>query len=1072
MRTGLATFGGSVGSETASNFENAITGNGDDQINGTDDANVITTNDGNDQIYGLDGADTINAGFGDDYVSGGVGLDSMDGGAGIDTVDLTFNTGRTIVDVALGTVKLLDEGDAIEIARNFESFELGNGDDVITGSANGETISGGGGDDTLNGGGGDDFLLGGAGLDKLHGGSENDILEIADDVFDGEVYDGGLGSGDELRVSGEGVHDLRLATVTGIERITFDAGSVGPFKALFLNVATIGTGIARNASITFDSLGASHLGFEMGTTSSVKLDGLIFTNEGADDDVEIAGDASDEAIVATRAKDSIHGDAGNDTLYGIDGDDQIDGGAGTDQLEGGLGNDTLIGGLANDTLTGGLGLDRFVVDAGTDTVTDLGLDGADVLMVSAGATANATLAAAWTAAAASSNDGTASLTAAGFGANLVFAGGGNGWFVTNAASTRGVTLTGSNGNDSLTGGGGADILTGGLGDDRLIGGLGVDRFIVDAGTDRVTDLGVGGVDRVNISAGATASVTVGAAWVGNSFTSNNGTARLAAANFDVDLTNVVGGSGWSVSNSGNLVGVRLEGSNRADTLTGGEGADSLVGGLDADTLVGGGGDDVLTGNLGNDRLTGGLGLDRFLVDAGTDTLTDLGLGGADVLVVSAGAAAFATLGAAWTATAGTLNDGTANLTAAGFSVNLAAAGGASAWFVSNAASTRGVTLTGSNGNDSLAGGSGADILTGGLGDDRLTGGLGLDRFIVDAGTDRITDLGLGAVDRLNISAGATASATLGAAWVANSFTANNGTARLAAAGFDVDLTGVVGASGWSVSNSGEAVGVRLTGSVRNDVLTGGNGNDSLIGGLDHDTLSGGAGDDELTGGQGYDRLIGGQGVDRFVVDVGRDSIGDLGVGGADALVILAGAQAVAELGANWVATAANVNDGLATLTAAGFSVDLSLAGGASGWVVTNAGYAAGVSLVGAAGADSLTGGNGNDTLSGGLGSDVLRARSGADTFVFGSAAAADGDVIVDFVASQGDRLDLRLIDADAAAGDQAFSFIGGAAFAPGVPGQLRFAAGLLQGDVNGDGVAEFQVQMTGVTSLSAASIWL
>jgi serralysin len=41
-----------------------------------------------------------------------------------------------------------------------------------------------------------------------------------------------------------------------------------------------------------------------------------------------------------------------------------------------------------------------------------------------------------------------------------------------------------------------------------------------------------------------------------------------------------------------------------------------------------------------------------------------------------------------------------------------------------------------------------------------------------------------------------------------------------------------------------------------------------------------------------------------------------------------------------------------------------------------------------------------------------------------------------------------------------------------VPGQLRFAAGLLQGDVNGDGVAEFQVQMTGVTSLSAASIWL
>jgi Ca2+-binding RTX toxin-like protein len=784
-------------------------------------------------------------------------------------------------------------------------------------------------------------------------------------------------------------------------------------------------------------------------------------------------------VVASLAVGIAHkGAVGDDTLVNLE---NITGNSGHDTLTGndignilvgGAGDDRLVGGLGNDTKTGGLGFDYFAVAAGTDTITDLGLDGADVLMVSAGASAFATLAAAWIATAESDNDGTANLTAAGFNVNLALATGANGWLVTNAASTRGVTVVGSAANDSLTGGGGADILTGGVGDDRLTGGLGVDRFIVDAGSDRVTDLGLGGVDRLNVAAGATANATLAADWVANSFTANNGTARLAAAGFNVDLTGVVGGSGWSVTNSGQTTAVQLTGSVRADTLVGGDGNDSLAGGLGNDSLSGGAGDDQLTGGVGNDTQTGGLGVDRFLVDAGTDTITDLGIGGADVLVVSAGITAFATLGAAWTATAETLNDGKANLTAAGFNVNLALAGGANPWFVSNAASTRGVTLTGSNGNDSLTGGGGADILTGGVGDDRLTGGLGVDRFIVDLGTDRITDLGLGGVDRLNVALGATASATLAADWVANSFTANNGTARLAAAGFNVDLTGVAGASGWSVSNSGETTAVRLTGSVRTDLLTGGNGNDSLLGGLDHDTLSGGAGDDELTGGQGYDRMIGGLGVDRFVVDVGRDSIGDLGVGGADVLVILAGAQAVAELGAAWAATAASTNDGLAILTAAGFSVDLSLAGGASGWTVTNAGNATAVSLVGSAGNDSLTGGNGADTISGGLGADVLRGRNGADSFVFGSAAAANGDTITDFIASRGDRLDVRPIDTDAAAGDQGFSYIGGAAFSLGVTGQLRFAGGLLEGDVNGDGVADFQVQLTGVTTLSAASIWL
>ena len=68
--------------------------------------------------------------------------------------------------------------------------------------------------------------------------------------------------------------------------------------------------------------------------------------------------------------------------------------------------------------TGGAGVDRFIVSSGTDTILDLGNGGQDVLVVSATATANATVHEAWTATSATSNAGHANLTTAGFAVNL------------------------------------------------------------------------------------------------------------------------------------------------------------------------------------------------------------------------------------------------------------------------------------------------------------------------------------------------------------------------------------------------------------------------------------------------------------------------------------------------------------------------------------------------------------------------------------------------------------------------------------------------------------------------------
>ena len=63
-------------------------------------------------------------------------------------------------------------------------------------------------------------------------------------------------------------------------------------------------------------------------------------------------------------------------------------------------------------------------------------------------------------------------------------------------------------------------------------------------------------------------------------------------------------------------------------------------------------------------------------------------------------------------------------------------------------------------------------------------------------------------------------------------------------------------------------------------------------------------------------------------------------------------------------------------------------------------------LDGGKGNDILLGGTGKDTLLGGSGNDILIGGSGADTFVWKSGDTGN-DVIKDFKASEGDRIDLR-----------------------------------------------------------------
>jgi D-alanyl-D-alanine carboxypeptidase len=253
----------------------------------------------------------------------------------------------------------------------------------------------------------------------------------------------------------------------------------------------------------------------------------------------------------------------------------------------------------------------------------------------------------------------------------------------------------------------------------------------------------------------------------------------------------------------------------------------------------------------------------------------------------------------------------------------------------------------------------------------------------------------------------------------------------------------------------------------NDVLSGGRGADRILGGSGNDRIDGRDGDDLLADGAGNDLVRGGGGRDLLVAHAGNDRYD----GGA-------GSDTVSFAGAR---TGMLVD--LSTGRATGLGNDTILGiehvvGSIHADRIT--GDANGNLLRGSDGNDVLRGLEGADTLEGGKGRDILAGGAGSDLFVFravsDSARGAAHDVISDFTVGQ-DRIALSAIDTDpSASGDQVFSWIGSTAFS-GEKGELRYAlvdrAGaahdvtLVYADVDGDRVADLEVQLAGLRLLDA-----
>ncbi|WP_122669584.1 M10 family metallopeptidase C-terminal domain-containing protein [Pseudomonas viridiflava] len=384
----------------------------------------------------------------------------------------------------------------------------------------------------------------------------------------------------------------------------------------------------------------------------------------------------------------------------------------------------------------------------------------------------------------------------------------------------------------------------------------------------------------------------------------------------------------------------------------------------------------------------------------------------------------------------------------------------------------GGNIFGTSDDDTLIGSAGNDILDGDQGADQMTGGEGNDIYVVDNSLDTVTES--------NDSPSQVDTVVSSVSWTLGANVEN------------LLLTGVSAVDG--------------TGNALKNVITG-NSSDNVV--------DGGAGGDLLKGGDGSDSYYVDDVADRVV-----ETKSDARVGGVDTVY---SALASYTLGAHLENIAITRTD---TANATGNALDNVLYAGAGDNVMdgrdgndtasylfasagvtvalnTSAQQATGGSgldtlkgtenLTGSQFADSLTGnknanvlngGAGNDTLSGGAGDDVLIGSSGADTLIGGTGAdryvfnsidevGRDGlrDIINGFKVGEGDKLDFTGFDARPLTDTHdAFTFIGNSAFSANNTGELRFADGVLYGNVDDNTGADFEIQLTGVQSLQAADV--
>jgi Ca2+-binding RTX toxin-like protein len=1024
-------------------------------------------------------------------------LDGFDGT--IRTGEITIS-GAGVVDlsdanVQTATFNLSSVGNSL-ILNGVDNFTV-NGDDgadtvTIIGAGSG-TLNGNGGNDTLTGSIGNDSLTGGGGKDTVSGGAGDDtlIINVTAEIVAGEIYNGGFG---DDTLNGNAV--AAAANLTGVILNNLEDLS-GFFGGVTLTAAQLDsfTGTINTGLITVSGAGSINLSDAFVQTSTVKLsnagNSLTFNTNTFVSATINGGIAADTVTYVGAGGTTLNGNGGNDILTGGLGNDSLTGGGGKDTALGGAGDDILVinaqaeivageiynGGDGDDALDGSAvaaaanltgvilnnledlsgffggvtltaaQLDSFtgVINTGLITVSGAGsinlsdafVETSTVKLSNAG---NSLTFNTSTFASVTVNGGIAAdtVTYVGTGSTTLNGNGGND------------ILTGSNGNDRLTGGGGKDTVLGGARDDTLIiaaqaeivagdiynGGDGDDAL---DGSAFVSAANLTGVTLNNLEdlSGFSSGVTLTRAQL-DSFTGtiSTGTITVSGAGA-INLSDaIVQTPTIKLSNAGNSLtfngsGVTVNGGIAADTVT--------YVGTDGTTLNGNGGDDILTGSIGNDRLTGGSGKDMVLGGAGNDTL-----------FINAQAEIVAN-----EIYNGSVGDDT--LDGSGFAA---------------AANLTGVTL--SNLEDLFGFSSGVTLTR-----------AQLDSFTGSINTGTITVSGAGAI---NLSDAFVQTPIVKLSNAGNSLTFN-GSGVTVNGGTAADTVTHVG--GNSATLNGNGGNDTLTGGVGNDSLTGGAGKDTVLGGAGNDRLfinaqaeivageiyNGGVGDDTLDGSgfaaaanltgvtlSNLENLSGfssGVTLTRAQLDsfTGVINTGAITVSGAGAINLSDAAVKTPSITLSDLGNSLVVNDST--------SPSVTVNGGNAADNVTIVGGLVGSTINGNNGNDTMTGGSANDSLKGGAGNDILTGAAGSDQFIY-SAAGNGSDLITDFSgqtafgggAGDGDHLTFESIL------HGTFSYRGNLAFTGTGNTEARVQSGAVRVDVDGNGAADFQIALTGLTSAS------
>ena len=1009
-----------------------------------------TLTSGDDLLTGSASADVLNGYAGNDTLIGGAGNDSLFGGLGNDTY-LVSDIGDVVNELlGAGTDTALSSLDNYSLTSNVENLSLGG-----AGNSNG---TGNSLDNILTGNDGNNSLIGGAGVDTMYGGAGDDIYLVAE--------------------IGDTANEIANAGIdTVISTVNFTLGN--HVENLDLNGISnlTGTGNALNNII----IGNAANNLLIGGLGNDILDGKLgddILNGGDGDDTYIVDSSVDVIQTDSSGIDTVivkyntstytlrselenlilydpsiiigAGNAQNNNIIGNTSNNQLNGLAGNDVLYGDLGNDILDGGEGGDVYTfksavehmsaeildsGSIGIDEVRFDssvAGDTFVLYAGDVGIDKIAIGSG---NALIADA---------SGTTALNINASNVN----------YALNITGNSGDNyLIGSALNDTLHGGLGNDSLDGSLGNDTLYGGAGNDtyylnnnQFIIQA-SHTIIENANEGIDTVVLSYLENGASYTLANNVENLtyFDGQIYTLTLTGNSLDntISLANALVMNGSIYGGDGNDT-INISSAYYGVTAFGGAGNDFIVNSF-------GFGNNIYDGGAGDDTMQGFGGSDTYFVDSIGDVVID-----SDTYPGNLGVDTIKTSLLSYT-----LQSSIENLTFIG-AVNFIGVG--------NAANN---IMIGGLGNDSLNAGGGSDTLDAGLGGiDTLSGGAGDDNYLNVSASTVIIENAFEGVDTVySVFSSYTLSANL-----ENLF-----------------YTGAANFNG-----TGNFLANSLASDSGNDALNAGAGNDTLNGGSGNDTMIGGAADDIYYGDSGdVITEIAGEGIDTFYASalangyILSDNIENL---------IYTGGTGSTPLEFSGNATNNTIYYGNSPLGGPGnFVAHLIVHGGDGNDTLAGAGTWGG-ELFGDAGndvlnsyaqqfwGDTLNGGDGNDTINGGSGSDFLIGGAGqdslngytnADTFVFSSITdsliGVLRDSITDFSSVQLDKINLSVIDANTnLANDQAFNFIGNDVAFSNVAGQLRFvsATNSVFGDVNGDSIADFEIALSGVTSLTASDFIL